>query len=299
MKLEDFRNLNEFCSGHMIVNKDRKIVFCNDYICNLSGLSNDKLVNLSISKFFTKASIIFIDSYIYPLLHSESVVQESQINWIDKEGKAIPVVVNIKLDKQGRSFWSLYECSNRDKLQSELIKAKEKLEEQSEKLFHLATTDPLTGLLNSRELAAQANKVVQQATRSSSTYAILSIDVDFFKRVNDTHGHQIGDKVLKHLASLLVEQRRTNDLVARVGGEEFVLLLPDINQGNAFKFAEKIRKKVEHHSIDNLDITVSIGLVVSQKDRPKDFEELLNLSDKALYESKNSGRNKTTIAQYK
>ena len=160
----------------------------------------------------------------------------------------------------------------------------------------LATTDPLTGLLNRRELLTQADKIIHQVARNSSTYALLSIDVDLFKCVNDTYGHQTGDKVLKHLANLFVEERRANDLVARTGGEEFVLLLPDIDKESAFLFAENLRKKVECQSIDNIDITVSIGLVVSQQDVKTEFNTLLKLSDKALYDAKHLGRNRTIIA---
>jgi diguanylate cyclase (GGDEF)-like protein len=141
----------------------------------------------------------------------------------------------------------------------------------------------------------QADKIAHLVARNSSTFALLSIDVDFFKGINDTHGHQAGDKVLQNLAKILTEERRTDDLVARVGGEEFVLVLPNMDQENAFRFAEKLRKKIECESIDNLNITVSIGLVVSHKDVQKQFDELLNLSDQALYEAKRQGRNMTIV----
>lgn len=298
MTIHAIHDLNNFCSGHLIVNKDRKITFCNDFIAHLSDLSIDKLIETPLSACFTKASNIFIDSYIYPLLLNELVVQESQITWLGKNGIKIPVVVNIKLGQQGTSYWSLYVCTNRDKLQSELINAKQALEDQAKELFHLATTDPLTGLLNRRELYTQANKVIQQVARNPSSFALLSIDIDFFKRINDTYGHKSGDNVLKQLASLLTEERRANDIVARTGGEEFILLLPGIDENNAFLFAEKLRKKIQRQSIDNLNITVSIGLVISHKGAKVDFDTLLNLSDEALYESKNTGRNKTTTAHY-
>lgn len=288
-------DLNDFCSGHFIVNQNRTIVFCNTYITDLSGLPNEQLLNTPLANCFTKASNIFIDSYIFPLLLTESVVQESQMNWLGKDGKAIPVVANIKLGQGGNSFWSLAVGTNRDKLQSELINAKNKLEEQSQALFLLATTDPLTGLLNRRELLVQADRIAHLVARNSSTFALLSIDVDFFKGINDTHGHQAGDKVLQNLAKILTQERRTDDLVARVGGEEFVLVLPNMDQENAFRFAEKLRKKIECESIDNLNITVSIGLVVSHKDVQKQFDELLNLSDQALYEAKRQGRNRTIV----
>ena len=291
-------DLNDFFSGHLIVNSNRKIIFCNDYICNLSGLLPVDLINSPISKFVTKASSIFFDSYVYPLLINESIAEEIQITWVSQDGKRIPVVVNIKLSPNGLSYWSVYVCSNRDKLQVEWLNANEKLEKQSQELFRLATTDPLTGLLNRRELQTQAHKIIHQADRNSSTFALMSVDVDFFKHVNDTYGHQAGDKVLTDLANIFMTDRRVNDLVARVGGEEFVLVLPDIEEHKAFLLAEKIRKTVEESSIFNIKITISIGLVVTHKKTKVDLDVLLQLSDKALYASKESGRNRTTVASF-
>ena len=292
------QDLNDFCSGHLVVNENRKIIFCNAYICDLSDQPEDKIINTSISQYVSKASNIFIDSYIYPLLINESVVQEIQITWVAENGQKIPVVANIKLGKKGVSYWSLYVCANRDKLHSELLKANEKLEKQSQELFSLATTDPLTGLLNRSELQAQAKKVIYDVSRNLSTFALLSIDVDFFKRVNDTFGHQAGDKVLESLANLFNEELRSNDLIARMGGEEFVLLLQDVDQKTAFQLAEKLRKNIEKTSIDDIKVTVSIGLVVTRKNAYVDLDMLLKSSDDALYDAKKSGRNRTSVAQF-
>jgi len=297
MAIKAEQSLDNFFSGHLVVNKERKIVFCNTYIKDLST-AEDSLIDTSISQYITKASNIFIDSYIYPLLFSDSIVQEIQITWLGQNGKKIPVVVNIKLGEDNCSYWSIYVCVTRDKLQSELLAANEKLEKQSQELFSLATTDPLTGLLNRRELQVQANKVISQAARNLSTFALLYIDADLFKQVNDTYGHHTGDKVLIHIANMLAKKRRLNDLVARVGGEEFVLLLPDIDEINAFELSEKIRKNIANETIENITITVSIGLVVTRKNTKIDFDKLLQLSDDALYNSKKAGRNRTSVTLY-
>ncbi|ABM03598.1 diguanylate cyclase [Psychromonas ingrahamii 37] len=297
MKKNAVPNLNDFFSGHLIVNKARKILYCNNYICDLSDQSDKSLIDNPLSKFVTKASNIFIDSYVYPLLMHQSCAQEIQITWIGKNGETIPVVVNIKLGSEDISYWSLYVCENRDKLHSELLKANEKLEKQSQELFRLATTDPLTGLLNRRELQVQAQKVTHQAARNLSTFALLFIDIDFFKRVNDTYGHPAGDKVLICLANILTQERRVTDIVARMGGEEFALLLPNIDEENAYKLAERLRKKIEKQTIDHIKITVSIGLVVTRKNTQTNFDILLELADQALYESKEWGRNRTHVAQ--
>jgi len=288
--------LNEFCSGHLVLDAQRKIVFCNDYLASLSQISQEALIGESISTFFTKASTIFLDAYVYPMLLHEKVVTESQMSWRSRNGDVIPVVINIKLAKNGMSYWSLYTCSNRDKLHTELIKTKEELKAQSENLYELATTDPLTGLLNRRELFAQAENIASQMDRNSSSYAVLTLDVDFFKQVNDTHGHQVGDSVLLRFAKVLLKGRRANDIVARVGGEEFVIVLPDIDEKSALSVAEKIRTNVAKQKLDGISITVSIGGAVSAKGSQLNFADLLALSDNALLLSKKSGRNKTTMA---
>ncbi len=296
MTTHNYQGLDHFCSGHMVVSRERKIVFCNAYICNLSDRPMDVLINRPISDCFTKASNIFIDSYIYPLLLNDSIVEESQISWLNHNEETIPVVANITLGQKGVSYWSIYTCTNRDQLYNELILTKEKLEEQSRTLYQLAITDPLTGLINRRELLTQVKKVTSQVTRNASTFALISIDIDFFKRVNDAYGHQVGDSVLVKLADIFMSNRRAHDLVARVGGEEFILLLPDIDEEGAFRLAEKLRINIEENPIENIPVTISIGLVVSDKNHTINFETLLSLSDKALFDAKRTGRNKTVIA---
>ncbi len=298
METCSFQDIDHFHSGHLILNKDRKIIFCNAYICDLSDQPEKQMIDSNISQYMSKASNIFIDSYVYPLLINESIAQEIQLTWIGKNGQRIAVVANIKLGLKDISYWSLYECANRDKLHGELLKANEKLEQQSQELFSLATTDPLTGLINRRELQAQVKKVIYQVSRNLSTFALLSIDVDFFKRVNDTYGHQAGDKVLINLANIFTTSLRAHDLIARAGGEEFVVLLQDIDEKDAFLLAEKLRGNVEESAIDDIKITVSIGLVVTRKNAFLDFDMLLKSSDNALYDAKKSGRNRTLIAQF-
>lgn len=287
--------LNEFCSGHLVLDTQRKIIFCNAYVCSLTKISQEALIGEAISKFFTKASNIFLDTYIYPILLDEKLVTESQMTWRNDHGDAVPVVVNIKLGQNGMSYWSLYTCTKRDKLHTELIKTKEQLQAQSENLYELATTDPLTGLLNRRELLTQAENVASQMARNSSSYAVFTLDVDFFKQVNDTHGHQAGDEVLLQLAKALLKDRRANDLVARVGGEEFVIVLPDVDEESAFLIAEKIRINVAEQEVGGISITLSIGGVVSAKGTELNFNNLLALSDNALLLSKKTGRNKTIM----
>jgi diguanylate cyclase (GGDEF)-like protein len=290
-------DIDHFCSGHLVVDKDRTILFCNAYICQLSGCESDKIIGKSIGECLTKASNIFIDSYIFPQLLTHSLVEENQINWLNKQGQSIPVITHIKLADSGISYWSLYVSANRDKLQTELVNARGALEKQTKELFSLATTDPLTGLMNRRELSNLAEKTNSQMARSDASYAVMSVDIDFFKKVNDTYGHHTGDEALKGLAKLLTADRRSNDIVARTGGEEFVLVLPDIDIDDALRIAETLRVKAEELTIGEMKLTVSIGVAVSIKGQNAGFERLLRLSDNALFQSKHDGRNKVSLAK--
>jgi diguanylate cyclase (GGDEF)-like protein/PAS domain S-box-containing protein len=162
-------------------------------------------------------------------------------------------------------------------------------------LERLATIDSLTGVFNRRQLASLATVELERAHRYGHPTSVVMLDIDFFKKINDTYGHVTGDSVLAGLAQLLTEIARTSDLVARFGGEEFVLILPETNLIDAQDVAERIRKKVadtpfivDGHAIR---ITVSLGVTSSERSG-QDFESLLKDADRLLYQAKQSGRNR-------
>jgi diguanylate cyclase (GGDEF)-like protein len=286
--------LDSFNSGHLVINAKREVFYSNQYMVNLLGCSQDVLNKRSLSEVFSKASNIFIDSYVYPLLINERFVEEMQLTLISSNGEKIPVVVNIRLDEDHTTYWSLFDCANRDKLYQELIQAKELLEVQSEELLEMATVDSLTGLLNRRELDNRASKALSQARRSKLSVAVIVIDIDFFKTINDTYGHSFGDDTLRKLGEILLSRQRENDVVARFGGEEFVLILMDIDKKNAFKFAESLRITIEETKINGINITVSIGISLNNE-HSNQFEALFKEADTALFKAKGSGRNKTIL----
>jgi diguanylate cyclase (GGDEF)-like protein len=290
--------LDSFSSGHLVVNANREISYSNQYMVKHLGYSQDLLYKMSLSELFSKASNIFIDSYVYPLLINELWVEEVQLTLVTSEGKKIPVVVNIKLDENQIAYWSLFDCASRDKLYQELIQAKELLEVKSEQLLEMATVDSLTGLLNRRELDNRASKALSQARRSKVSAAVIVIDIDNFKKINDTYGHSFGDETLKHLGKILLSRQREHDVVARFGGEEFVLILLDIDKKNALKFSESLRVTIEETKINGINITVSIGISMNNKNNNNNknqFEVLFKEADTALFKAKNSGRNKTIL----
>lgn len=179
------------------------------------------------------------------------------------------------------------------------IRTKE-LKKANEKLLKISTIDDLTKIPNRRYFFEMANKTFYLSKRNHEIFSIICIDIDFFKKVNDTYGHQEGDKVLKTLSYTINTEIRKADTFARVGGEEFIILLNNTNKEKALLFAEKIRKKVGNitYKINNEQINITISLGISQYNHnDKNFEILLSRADQALYEAKNQGRNKTI--QYK
>jgi diguanylate cyclase (GGDEF)-like protein len=160
----------------------------------------------------------------------------------------------------------------------------------------LALTDPLTGLANRRATLDWLSRIVQASAQVGEPLAVLMFDVDFFKRINDCFGHQTGDEVLKHVAALARSQVRSEDVVGRVGGEEFVCILSGLEQNEARMLAERLRSAIaEGSEREGLPrTTVSVGLALA---RPGDTpESLLARADMALYEAKEAGRNQVRRA---
>lgn len=155
--------------------------------------------------------------------------------------------------------------------------------------------DQLTGLYNRRFLEEFLDKIVAQIKRRGTALGILMIDVDYFKEVNDTYGHDMGDKVLKEVSRIIQRSIRESDIAIRFGGEEFLVLLVDIKEGKSEEIAEKIRKAVEEHRIEGFGIvlekTVSIGVSEFPMDSDKIWQ-CIKFADVALYKAKEFGRNR-------
>ncbi|MEJ1298783.1 MAG: diguanylate cyclase [Candidatus Sedimenticola sp. (ex Thyasira tokunagai)] len=177
------------------------------------------------------------------------------------------------------------------------LRERKALEQQ---LRHLATTDPLTGIYNRRHLYDLAEKEVRRCLRYENNLSAIVLDVDYFKAINDNHGHAVGDNALVALVKTCNERLRSNDIFGRIGGEEFIILFPETDQVAAFSSAERIRRAVEllHIDLDNgkrLQLTISIGLA-SLENSIQDAQGLINRCDQMMYLAKESGRN--CIVQY-
>jgi diguanylate cyclase (GGDEF)-like protein/PAS domain S-box-containing protein len=160
-----------------------------------------------------------------------------------------------------------------------------------ENLKRLATIDSLTGIYNRYSINKEFDIEIERAKRYDSTFACVMLDIDHFKSVNDTYGHDIGDNILKEFTALISKYIRHGDRFGRWGGEEFILLLPELNNNQAVLLTEKLRKIIEEHLFqDHLQITVSCGVTTFNQGDSK--KSLLKRADRVLYEAKNRGRNK-------
>jgi diguanylate cyclase (GGDEF)-like protein len=167
-----------------------------------------------------------------------------------------------------------------------------------QQLAAAASTDPKTGLLNATAWQREADAEVARAQRTNSPLALLLVDVDHFKRVNDSHGHLIGDEVLRALAAELRQQVRESDMVGRFGGEEFTVLLPRTDAADAHGIAERLRASARRMSVAAADariqVTVSIGVALLGQ-HGRDLFELLAAADVALYKAKDAGRDQVHV----
>jgi diguanylate cyclase (GGDEF)-like protein len=165
-----------------------------------------------------------------------------------------------------------------------------------EQMKQLAETDPLTETYNRRALSEKLVQEMERANRYGTVLTCLMIDVDNFKKINDTYGHAVGDNVLRQLAGIFRREQRAVDVVARYGGEEFVILLPETAGSGARIFAERILRRVATHDFGEgarpVHATISIGIASFPDDRVSDGESLLKLADTNLYKAKLDGRNR-------
>lgn len=174
----------------------------------------------------------------------------------------------------------------------------ERLQEHQVRLEELATTDPLTGLGNRKQIMTSLELQMEGFCRHGTNFSLLMLDIDFFKKVNDTYGHQAGDSVLVEIAGILSTTLRTLDTAGRYGGEEFLVILDTADQAQAAQSAERIRQAVERHVFlchgHELRITVSVGAsVIYPTDETVD--NLIARADKALYMAKSKGRNRVCV----
>jgi diguanylate cyclase (GGDEF)-like protein len=163
----------------------------------------------------------------------------------------------------------------------------------------LAAADPLTGAANRRAIIEALNRDVARAIRTREPLALMMLDLDHFKRINDTYGHLAGDAVLRSLMALVRQRIRSQDIVGRYGGEEFLVVLPDTPLAGVERLAQDLCDAVAAHSVvyqgQRIPVTVSIGAVGGRLELNVSWDVLIHAADKALYRAKDAGRNRIEV----
>lgn len=236
--------------------------------------------------------------------------------WLDKAGE-LRGVVELTLSTADLRLWdaplrqqlerTLRILQEQDRaadrlmtVQQELAEKNAELEAAKAELERLSLTDALTGLANRRSLEATLGNEMRRAIRYHHPLSLLLLDLDHFKRVNDTYGHPVGDHVLRTVATILKTSLRETDTVARMGGEEFAVILPETRCEDAVRVAERLRSAVEAHGCltptGTLPLTISIGVAVRQEGEST-LESFVARADAALYEAKRRGRNRVIVSE--
>lgn len=262
---------------------NNKIVYVNDAFCDLFLYSRDEIIGRSPR-----------------ILQGEDTSDESRnkIRHALKTGQSVHTEI-VNYDKAGNKHWidlKMVPLFDVDFCVTHFLFIERDSSERKQKerqLYHDATIDSLTGIFNRHHTYQIAKHAIEKASRYQTELSFMLLDIDHFKKVNDTYGHPVGDKVLKQLAQLLSSDIRAVDTVGRVGGEEFCVLLPEIDEVSATEIAERIRHNVEEFDWSSLGLkhplTISIGLTHFDRDN---LDSLIKKADVALYNAKNQGRNR-------
>ncbi len=301
--------------AYLVIDRSFQVMEMNETMRSLIGEDRNPQ---HFHELLTIASMAYFQTYFVPAITLHDKVIELYLTIKGVDGP-VPVLMNA-IEREGYFECALMQMKIRGEYERELLQAKRnaekinkdtalayeelqrilgeveskkgELERLNADLQQLATVDSLTGLKNRRYMEQELADWLTKA-ESGFPLSLLLIDIDFFKRVNDTHGHQIGDVVLQELAWKMLAETEGVGTVARIGGEEFLLLLPGHTVEKAVALAEKLRKNLEQGSWEHVPLTVSIG--VANYLNGDNAKTLFARADKALYASKNAGRNCVTI----
>jgi diguanylate cyclase (GGDEF)-like protein/PAS domain S-box-containing protein len=287
--------LNSMNDGVYFVNRERKITYWNDGAHRLTGYARAEAEGKSC----LENLLGHVDEAGRPLcgngcpLHDvilDGQPREVEIYLRHKEGHRVPVRVRALAmrDRNGRIVGAVEVFSDST--------ARRKAEKRLSELEQLAFRDALTGLPNRRYVAMKVEQGIEEHRRFDRRYGLLIFDLDRFKQVNDTHGHEVGDALLKTVANTLMQGLRPFDLIGRWGGEEFLVLMPDLDAIGLGDLAERCRVLIAQSSVSangsRISVTASIGATVLGQD--DSAESAIRRADELMYESKRSGGDRTT-----
>ncbi|MGE4533194.1 diguanylate cyclase [Halomonas sp.] len=309
--------------GLVVIDEQGIILQVNQTLSDWTGYPMHRLVDRPASELFTAESRLLYLGLLAYRVAEHGTASEVHLALRVTQGEPLPVLCSARLIlHQGAplTLLSMLSVTRKDRLERELIEARqatqqalaeksatlagleamndtlsaqrEALEQANQQLGQDALSDPLTGLPNRRCFDQTLTQQLRETSLPGTTmpFCVAMLDIDHFKQVNDHHGHATGDRVLQQLGKRLTAQLRGGDLVARLGGEEFVLLMPDTDMEAAHCALERLRLAVETHAWEGVAITLSIGVTEYHSDDTR--ETLLQRADTALYAAKRAGRNR-------
>lgn len=270
--------------GLALVGRDNRYVRVNRAMCRLLGAPSDELVGTSQEGFGDTGDNVIEREYQQDLLAGRSDAVQYERRYRPKDGRTVWALVSATLlpaDHEPQHFL----------IQVNDVTERKRAEEE---LAHLAHHDALTGVANRAMLSEQVERELAVARRRGSRLAVVFIDLDYFKHINDTYGHETGDVVLKELAARLARSVRAIDIVGRLGGDEFVVVLSEVSDArDVIALTDKLRRECGrplHFNGHEVRLAVSMGVSLFPDDA-QDFRTLLRFADSALYQAKGEGRN--------
>ncbi|MFF2093037.1 diguanylate cyclase [Paenibacillus sp. NPDC058174] len=313
--------------GYFSISDSGIILTVNQTLLDMLLYERHELLGRHIESVMSVTNKLFFHTYFYPYIQMHGHVNEMYFSLRTNSQQDLPVLLNgVRHQRDGQTVMDCVAVVMRKRIEHErdILRTKTKLEElyqatneanhklealheeyevkQQElmrinlQLETMASTDPLTGLHNRRFFQVSLLALLLSFRETGKPFSLLIIDIDHFKRINDTFGHPAGDAVLVHLARLLKSMARDTDIIARFGGEEFVIILPSTREEDAILTAEQYRSVIASSPCGEHTITVSIG---ASTVGPGDNDEtLLHQADTALYVSKSSGRNRVTHSNH-
>lgn len=315
--------LNNAPCGYMSITHEGIIAEVNQTFLEWMSYKQGELVTKHVEYLMSTANKLIFHSYFYPTINLNGHVEELFISFKDSNGFSVPYLLNAR--RVGRNGDEVIDCilvqmKKRIDYELELRSAKKQMEvaylekeqalikleqlhveiEQKQTellninatLVELSNTDKLTGLYNRRFFQDKLEEQIALYYETGKVFSLLILDIDYFKKVNDTFGHQVGDNVLAQLANILKTFARHEDIVARYGGEEFVIILPAADSAESMVIGEQMRHTVEDAQWETGGLTISMGIATFTA---KDSDStIIKNADRALYASKEDGRNRVT-----
>jgi diguanylate cyclase (GGDEF)-like protein/PAS domain S-box-containing protein len=281
--------------GLYIVDRDRKISYWNRAAENISGFSAQEVIGSScadniLTHIDSEGKLLCLDGCPFEITFQDGKPRDAEVYMHHKDGHRVPVSIRVTAltDREGNIIGGIELFTDISNQNANLLRVRE--------LEKLALLDPLTQLANRSYMEKIIQVRLEEKKRLKVPFGLFFIDIDFFKNINDSYGHDVGDKVLKYVARTFAVHSRPFDIYGRWGGEEFVGIIRNITLSDLIRFGNRLRMLIERSYISNesdkLHVTVSIGATLVKDEDT--VETVIKRADTLMYESKKAGRNRLT-----